>query len=419
MTTKSLPTLAVLAALAAPAFATDWPQWRGPDRTDVSNEKGLLREWPKGGPKLLWTFRDAGTGLSGFAVVGDRLYSMGADDNKEYVFAVDLKSQKKVWSTEVGPRTVNGWADGPRGTPTVADGFVYALGGQGHLICVKADTGAQVWLKDFKGDLKGAQQGGWGYTESPLVDGDQMIASPGGSEGCLAAFDKKTGDVFWRSKGFTDNAAYSSVLVADIAGVHQYIRMTDKSVAGIAAKDGTLLWRISRSGPTAAIPTPVYADGNVFVTSGYSAGCNLIKVTKDGESFKADQVYANKDMTNHHGGVLRIGDYVYGYSDGKGWVCMEFKTGKVMWSDKSLGKGSVTAADGHLYCYAENDGTVALVDANPTSWKEKGRLKIPEETKLSRKRAKIWTHPVVANGKLYLRDQDLIFCYDLSDGKSA
>jgi outer membrane protein assembly factor BamB len=424
--TRSLPTFAFLAVVAGAAIAADptkstgdWPQWRGPNRDDVSKEKGLLREWPKEGPKLLWTFRDAGVGYSGFAVVRDRLYSMGADDKQEYVFAVDLKTRKKVWSTEVGTRFVNGWGDGPRGTPTVDDGLVYVIGGQGHFLCVQADSGEKVWMKRLKQDLDGAQMSGWGYTESPLVDGDQVVATPGGSKGAVAALNKKTGEVLWQSKQFTDKAAYSSLVIGEIGGTRQYVQMTGESVAAVSAKDGALLWRFERRSPTAAIPTPIVSDDNVYATSGYGTGCTLLKIERSDNGLKAVQGYANKDMTVQHGGAIKIGDHVYGYSDSKGWVCMEFKTGKVMWTDKSLGKGSCTCADGHLYCYAESDGTMALVEANPAGWKEKGRFKIPEKTSLPRKSGKIWTHPVVANGKLYLRDLDLIFCFDVSDGKSS
>ena len=225
--------------------AGTWPQWRGPNRDDVSKEKGLLAEWPKGGPKLLWTFDDAGTGYSGFAVVGDRMYTMGADEKTEYLFALDLKTRKKLWSAEIGPRFSNGYGDGPRGTPTVDGDSVFALGGQGFLVCVKTGTGDKVWTKRLKQDLDGVMMSGWGYTESPLVDGDQVVVTPGGNKGAVAALDKKTGEVLWQSKEFTDKAAYSSLVPANIGGVRQYVQMTGESVAGVAAKDGALLWRFA------------------------------------------------------------------------------------------------------------------------------------------------------------------------------
>ncbi len=426
MRTKSLLTIALLTAITGFAFAADptkskfdWPQWRGPDRNDVSKETGLLREWPKEGPKLLWTFREAGVGFSGVAIVGDRLYTLGALQGSETVYAIDLKTHKRVWSAEVGPLFTNGWGDGPRSTPTVDGDRIYVLGGQGNLLCVTADKGEKLWMKSLKKDLDGAQMSGWGYTESPLVDGKQVVVTPGGKKGTIAALEKMTGEILWQSKEFTDPAGYSSLVPTEIGGVRQYVQMTGVSVGAVSAKDGALLWRFERKSPTAAVPTPIVADGAVFATSGYGAGCALLKIASAGNHFKAAEDYANKDMSNHHGGVLKVGDYLYGYSDKGGWLCMEFKTGKVVWSDRTLGKGSITYADGHLYCYAEGDGTVALVEANPAGRKEKGRFKIPEQTKLPRKSGKIWTHPVVSNGKLYLRDQDLIFCYDVSDGKTS
>jgi outer membrane protein assembly factor BamB len=262
---------------------------------------------------------------------------------------------------------------------------------------------------------------GWGYTESPLVDGDHVVCTPGGANGAVAALNKKTGDVVWRSQGFTDRAGYSSLVVSEAGGVRQYVQMTGESVAGVAAKDGTVLWRFPRSSRVAAIPTPVCFDNFVYVTSGYGTGCALLKLTADGGKFKADEVYANKNMVNHHGGVARVGGHIYGFSDGKGWVCQDVKTGAIVWQERNkLGKGSLTCADGHLYCYSERDGTLVLVEASTAGWKESGRFTIPQQSKLPRppqqRSSNFWTHPVVANGRLYLRDQELIFCYDVKDG---
>jgi outer membrane protein assembly factor BamB len=254
----------------------------------------------------------------------------------------------------------------------------------------------------------------WGYSESPLVDGNKVIATPGGGRGTLAAFDRKTGEVLWRSKEVTDSAGYSSVIAAQIGGVKQYIQLTGKSVFGVAPETGKVLWRHAREGRTAVIPTPIVSDNYVYITSGYNAGCDLIKLTPTGGVFKAEEVYRSKDMTNHHGGVVLLDGYLYGHSDaerGK-WVCQDLKTGEVKWSSKALGKGCVTYADGRLYCYEEDKGIVVLAEASPRGWSEKGRFTITPST-LEHGRGKIWAHPVVANGRLYLRDQDLIFCYDV------
>jgi outer membrane protein assembly factor BamB len=410
-----------LLVLGLSAEAADWPQWQGPNRTNLSEETGLLKRWPKEGPKLVWTYDDAGVGYSGPAIVGDRLYTMGARKDKEQVYCLEAKTGKPVWSTDIGNVFNNNWGDGPRGTPTVDGNVLFAIGGQGDVICVETAKGKKVWQKSMQKDFKGQMMSGWGYTESPLVDGDKLIVSPGGSGGTLAALNKKDGKVIWRSSGLTDKAAYSSVIAADVGGVRQYIQMTGVGFAGVSAKDGKMLWHHDKSNyRTAVIPTPIYSDGHVFATAGYGAGCDLVQLTSDGDKTTAKAVYDNKNMVNHHGGVVLVDGHLYGYSDGKGWVCMDFKTGKTKWEEKGkLGKGSITYADGRLYCYAESDGTLVLIEASPQGWKEEGRFKIPKQTTKRKPSGKIWTHPVVANGYLYLRDQDLIFCYDVRASAQA
>jgi outer membrane protein assembly factor BamB len=424
MKTRLLFLLACLPALALPTVTAaptpsevprfDWPQWRGPDRSDISKEKDLLKDWPASGPRLLWTYQDAGAGFSGPSIVGDRLFSMGADAQSEYVFCLDVKKGTKLWAVEVGRRLDNGWGDGPRSTPTVDGKNVYALAGKGNLVCLEVANGHKVWEKSLVTDLGGGLPG-WGYCESPLIDGDKVVVTPGGGKGAIAALDKKTGDVLWQSRGFTDGAQYSSLVIGNAGGIKQYVQMTGSSVAGVAADDGKLLWRHECSNPTAAVPTPIVQDNQVYSTSGYDAGCRLVEIQANGDGKqKASQVYANRNMSNHHGGVVKVGDYLYGYSENGGWMCQEFKTGKVVWKESGkLGKGCLTCADDRLYLYSEDNGTCVLIEPSSDGWKEHGRFKVPQQTKLGRKGGHIWTHPVVANGRLFLRDQDLIFAFDV------
>jgi outer membrane protein assembly factor BamB len=412
--TKSLTALALLCATSI--FQTqgeDWPQWGGPARDHVSKEKGLLQKWPAGGPKRVWLSTEAGLGYSGVSVADGRVYTMGAREGTEFLLAFDLKDGKEVWSAEIGALLRNNWGDGPRGTPTVAEGRVYALGGQGTLIAVNAKDGKLQWKKTMQ-SLGGVIQN-WGFTESVLVENGVVYCTPGGKKGAMAALDAATGNVKWQSKDFTEETQYSSIVPTDLNGARQLIQFVKVKVVGINAKDGALLWEADFPGRSAAaiIPTPVVKDNAVFVTSGYGTGCKMIRINAGN---KVEEVYANKVMVNHHGGVVLVGNNLYGYSDGKGWVCQDFATGKEIWADKTLGKGALTYADGRLYCLDESKGTVVLAEASPQGWKEHGRFVLDPQTQQRSNRGKIWTHPVIANGRLYLRDQELLSCYDVSGG---
>ncbi|MBM3824692.1 MAG: polyvinylalcohol dehydrogenase [Verrucomicrobia bacterium] len=403
------PCVMALWAMAAPAVQTaDWPQWRGADRKDHAYEGNLLKEWPKEGPKRLWLSREGGLGYAGFAVVRGKLFTSGLKDQTEHMLAFDAESGKALWSAPLGSRYPNKWGDGPRGTPTVAGDYVYALGGQGKLVCAKVSDGTVVWSKEMK-ELGGGVPG-WGYCESVLVDGDQVICTPGGSQGALAALNAKTGEVLWRSKDFTDGAQYASIVPFEFGGKRQYVQLTMQNIVGVNAADGKVLWKSGFPGRVAVIPTPIYHDGHVYVAAGYGVGCKMIKL---GNDLSVTDVYENKVMKNHHGGVIQIGDHLYGHSDGPGWVCQDFKSGAEVWASKALGKGAVSAADGMLYCVEEGSGTVVLAVASPKAWEEKGRFKLDPQTTQRSPDGRIWTHPVISNGKLYLRDQELIYCYDI------
>ena len=382
-------------------------QWRGPNREGIAAETGLLKSWPAAGPALVWKATGIGGGYSGVAVVGEKIFTMGDATDACYVYCLSEATGKQVWSAKVGK--TGGNYPGPRCTPTVDGDLVYVLGQWGDLLCVEAATGKERWRKSMSSDFGGKMMSGWGYSESPLIDGDKLVCTPGGANGTMIALNKKTGAEVWRTKDIKDSAAYSSIIIAEIAGKRQYIQLTDASVFGVDAQNGQLLWRAPRQGRTAVIPTPIFYDNCVYVTSGYGVGCNLFRISESGGQFKAEEVYANKVMVNHHGGVVRIGDYLYGYSDGKGWTCQEFKTGKAVWQEKGqLGKGAVTCADGRLYLRGEDKGTIELLDPNTTGYKQVGKFEQPD-----RSGEKAWPHPVIAHGKLYLRDQSVLLCYNL------
>src|SRR5688572_19643378 len=411
----------VVAALAGLSLGNvnaanfDWPQWRGPDRSDVSKETGLLKKWPTEGPKRVWLYENAGNGYSGPAIANGKYFTIGTRDNNECVLALDANTGKELWVAKIGAELDNRWGSGPRGTPTVDGDRVYALSGKGDLACINVADGKVVWTASM--NALGGKTPGWGYTESVLVDGDKVVCTPGGSKGALAALNKADGKEIWRSSDFTDGAQYASIIPADINGQRQYIQLTMQHLVGISAKDGKQLWSSDWPGRTAVIPTPIYRDSHVYISSGYGVGCKLVKI-EAGD--KATTVYENKVMKNHHGGVILVGDHLYGYSDGLGWVCQDFKSGDEVWAERNkLGKGAIAYADGMLYCLDEKSGTLVLVEASPKGWTEHGRFKLDPQTKIRSPQGRIWTHPVISNGKLYLRDQDLIYCYDIKGGSDT
>jgi outer membrane protein assembly factor BamB len=436
MTTRLLLAVACTGAVALSALAADWPQYRGPDRTGVSKETGLLKKWPNNGPPLAWTYKGLGLGFSSISVVGDRLYTLGALDEVEYLIALDVKGAKvtEAWKAKIGPIFTfkeNIWGDGPRSTPTVDGELIYTLSGYGELVCV--DTrGKEQWRKDLVKQLDGEMMSEWGYSESVLIDGDLLICSPGGDKGTLAALNKKTGTVVWRSADFRFKAPYSSIMPLEVGGVRQYVQagyISDDDgavVLGVDAKTGKGLWTHPFiDGHSYALATTPIIKGNlVYVTTAYEAGkCHLLEVTPAGKGFTVKDHYSKRiqlKVKNQHGGVVLVGEHVYGHSDGIGWFCQDLKTGVVAWSDRNrleTRSGSILAADGMLYLYSEG-GTVVLLEANPKGWQEHGRFDLPMKSNSQQARptgrsSGIWAHPTIANGRLYLRDQELLFCFDI------
>ncbi len=405
-------------ALAATASATDWPQWRGPDRDGISKETGLLKQWPAAGPALAWKATGVGMGFSSVVIAKGRIYTMGDVGDSAVVLALDEKDGKLLWKTPIGaPYPQDKSRPGTRSTPTVDGDLLFALDPHGDLVCLETATGKEVWKKNLSKDFNGQMMSGWRYSESPLVDGDRVLATPGGAGGTVVALNRKTGATLWQSKAVADKAGYSTIAPAEILGVKQYVQLTGASVFGLAPANGNVLWRAERTGKTAVIPTPIINGTEVYVTSGYGVGCNAFAVAKDTGGFKASEIWLDEsggrpmasNMVNHHGGVILVDGYLYGYSDKGGWSCQNFKTGKLEWAAPGVGKGAVVCADGLLYCRSEGGaGMVALVEANPKAYVEKGRFSQPDRSSYNS-----WAHPVVANGKLYLRDMDVLLCYDV------
>ncbi len=386
-----------------------WPHWRGPHRDGHSSDTGLMSQWPESGPEKVWMFKNAGKGYSGPAIVGGMFYTMGTRGNSTILLCLDANTGEEQWATEIGGILGNGWGDGPRGTPAVDGDRVYALAGEGNMVCASTKDGKIIW--ETSTSKLGGKTPNWGFSESVLIDGDKVLLTPGGDQGTVAALNKLTGKVVWQSKDITDKAHYSSIVAAEINGSKQYVQRTEKSIFGLNPDNGDVLWKTDFPGRTAVIPTPIVLGNRVYVTAGYGSGCKAIEIQPNNE---VKELYSNREMKNHHGGVVRVGGQVFGYSDGIGWLCQNLSDGSEVWSErKALGKGAITYADGKLICLDEGKGHVALLEASTEGYKELSRFTLDPQSEIRASRGKIWTHPVIVNGKLYLRDQDLIYCYKI------
>jgi outer membrane protein assembly factor BamB len=430
MTSRSLTGVATLCSFFSAVSVTmpadrgasthDWPQWRGPERDGISQEGGLLKEWPSAGPKLRWQVNDIGDGFSTPAVVGTRIYLMSNRGmENEFVQALSTHDGKPAWTTRLG-NVGNPNQDPPfpkaRSTPTVDGDFVYALGSDGDLACLEAGSGKIRWQKSLRKEL-GGQPHDWGYAESPLVDGDALVVTPGGPEATIVALDKKTGAVVWKSAvPGGDPAGYASAIVVQGGGRKQYVQFLSKGLVGVDAKTGESLWRYNEvaKGPAQAF-TPVARDGYVY-GGALSVGGGLVRLKPDANGVAAEQVYFERGLPNGFGGAVLVGDYLYGVAMGQQQLlAVEFTTGKVMWKAESLGRASVAYADGLLYVHAWS-GDVGLVEATPAGYREKGRFTPPAQPKhkqLGEMAEHAYAYPVIANGSLYIRDLGTLWAYDI------
>jgi outer membrane protein assembly factor BamB len=408
--TKKLFSLLFALALAHGAIANvvkeaDWPQWRGADRTGISKETGLLKSWPQSGPAVAWTVSGLGEGYGSVSIKDDRVFVQGTKGNDSVVYALSRADGKTVWMRALGQKGHDSRGGGPRSTPTIEADRVYVLTENGDLACLKTADGAVVWQRNILKDFGGSNPG-WLISESPLVDGNNLIVTPGGSGAGIVALDKMTGKTIWTSKELSDQAGYSSCVAADVQGVRSIIGFTSRAAVGLRASDGKLMWRYEPvANRTANITTPVIHDNKVFYTSAYGTGSALLGLKAQSGEVKAEEIYFSRDMQNHHGGVVLLNGYLYGFSNSI-LRCVEFATGKMVWENRSVGKGSLTYADGNLYMLGENN-TVGLAEATPEGYKEKGRFQIADQGWPS------WAHPVVCGAKLYIRNQGTLTCYDV------
>ncbi len=404
--------------LFAEETSGQWNQWRGPNRDGISTEKGLLESWPEQGPAVVYSVKGLGSGMASVAIANGKILTMGNKDGNTKVICLNQKNGEVDWSTPFTPAKGD-----PNCTPTVdlASGLVYALSNDGILVCCKLDSGAIVWKTSFTKDFGGKIESSWGYSESPLVDGDLLICTPGAADAMLVALNKKTGDIVWKGiapKGDlrgNDGAGYASVVISNAAGVKQYIQLIGHGIVSYDSATGALLWNYDRvANRTANIPTPIARDNYVFCSTGYDdGGTALLEISKNAKSLSAKEVYykTNKELQNHHGGMIMIGDYVYmGHGHNNGFpACIEWKTGKNLW-EKARGAGTgsaaIVVAESKLY-FRYQDSTMALISTTTDKYDLISKFKLPTHNSES------WPHPVIAGARLYIRDQDELVCFKI------
>lgn len=429
--------LLIAALCTTNSESADWNQWQGPDRNAMSKETGLLQQWEEDGPPLAWSITGIGTGYSTPSIADGRIFGISNRDGKEIIWALSETDGKELWAVPIDDAQTEGMPQGIEGagcTPTIDGEFLYALSYGGELVCMKVTDGEIIWQKNLITDFDGVLPT-WRYNESPLIDGDKLICTPGGDEATMIALNKKTGETIWKGivpkneeggsgsgnrrgggRFRNSGAGYSSPIAIDFEGQRQYIQFTSITLASFSASDGKMLWRYDNPSNNMGIncSTPLYIDGQVFAASAYGSGGGLAKLSKDDNGgFKAEEVWFSKNMENHHGGMLVLDGCLYGANGGNGGgylVCLDLKSGDVLWNEREnrgVRKGSVAYADGRIY-YRTEEGSVHLIEPNREKYTEHGSFEQPDRT-----RQPAWSHPVVANGKLYIRDQDLLLCYDI------
>ena len=411
---------AVCLMLPTTASAADWPTFRGADRTAIAPDTDLLEQWPEGGPRLLWTATGAGRGYASVAIAGDKIFTLGdnlsaAPDSNEYLSCFDRTTGQRLWIAPTGEPWNNGqdnW-QGSRSTPTVDDGIVYVLTPHGRLVGCIADNGQVGKVIDLKATFGGTKGDSWGYSESVLIDGDRLVCTPGGQRATMVALDKKTGRQLWTCS-FPDDrgAGHASIVISEVGGKRVYVQTTASGAFGVDAETGRLLWSYPIDKTTAVIPTPIVRDDLVYMVAGYKRGGALLRQIPQGNGgVTIEEVYGLKpELANKHGGVVLVGNHLYGCADDKQIIiCADLETGETVWKERGSGKNSVAiaAADGHLYLRYQ-DGTMALAKADPSGFAEVSSFQIPGSGDRPS-----WAHPVILDGRLYLREGDTILCYDI------
>ncbi len=410
---------------AEQASSPSWPVFHGPKGDNISTDTGLLKSWPEGGPKLLWKTETLGNtefpGYSGVTVADGMLFTTGNaktdgqtdKDAHSYVFALDAATGKQLWQYDNGPAWT-GHYPGDRSTPTVDGDRVYALSAMGRLACLEAKTGKEIWAKDVVKDYE-VKLPTWAYAESPVVDGDKVVVWPGGKKAAAVAFNKLTGEEIWATPGVDELGNYATMAIFEQDGLRMYGNMTQKGFLIVNAKTGEqLAYHAHPTKHDINATMPFYSDGKILLSSGYATtGTVLLKLTVADGKVALEQLWQEKKLDNQHGGLIVVDGCIYGSSHhykGGIWLCLKWEDGSIAWEERGVRQGSVSYADGMLYCMSEKDGTVALVKATPEKYEEVSRFVLPEEGA-----GLYWAHPVICGGKLYLRHSQFLYCYDVAE----
>jgi len=405
-----IPLVCTLLIAGLPARAEDapsWPQFHGPNRDNRSTETGLLKKWPDGGPKLIGTVRGIGHGFSSVSIADGLIYTAGNLDEKTVITAMDMKGRIQ-WQVPNG-KAWTGRPAGTRSTPTIDNGRLYHKSPHGDVVCLNAKTGEKVWALNLLETFEG-ENITWALSESLLIDGDHVICCPGAPKASVVALDKRTGRTVWKAPGSGDKAGYSSPTLAKYDGLRIILTMTAKALIGVNADNGDLLWRFEHVTPwDETITQPIYHDGHVFIST-RTTGSVLLKINVQGEKATVKEVWRTKDLDNQHGGVILLDGYLYGaalVSNNAKWICLDWKTGKLMHAARGVGKGSLTYADGMLYTLNEHR-RLGLVPATPEGHVPVSEFQIPRGGE-----GPSWAHPVVCGGRLYVRHGDFLYAYDV------
>jgi len=397
---------ATVALIAGGGAAADWPQFHGPRRDNVSDETGLLKQWPAGGPALLWTATGIGEGFSSVAVADGQVYVAGNVGGDTVLTALGLDGKIR-WTAKNGPADKHQYP-GTRSTPTVDGDRVYHEGADGDLACLAAKTGKLRWSLNILAQF-GGRSPRWGLSESPLVDGDRLICVPGGEKASMAALNKLTGETLWVCSDPNGKPGYGSPVAFDYGGVRQIVTMMDKSVVGVRADTGKLLWRMPHEAAyDETTATPLFHDRYVFVSTMTPTATQCFELSAEGQEIGVKQAWQSAALDNHHGGVVLLDGHLYGSAMNGKWVCLEARGGGLVYRAEGVGKGSVTYADGMFYTVAESGGTVGLAKATPAGFAVVSRFRLPKGGN-----GPFWAHPAVSGGRLYLRHGDRLYCYDI------